>query len=115
MAGDARGEGAERFDDENEQDGLGAAEIAFHARGVGVDEQQRFPNGFDEIVGQEQEIEQKREQEGLAGFPFPDIREKPQDAPHRIALGAGRYRGRFGHGLSSPGIRTERRLRPYCG
>jgi hypothetical protein len=42
MPRDAGGEPAEAFDNENEQDGLGAAQVGFRLGRLGVDQQERF-------------------------------------------------------------------------
>lgn len=51
MPGHAGSEAAESFDDKDEQDGLGSAQVALHHGRVLVDEEKGIAQGFEDIVG----------------------------------------------------------------
>jgi len=75
MPGNPGGQPAEGLDDEDEQDRLGPAQIAFDWRGVLVDEEERLAQGLEDIVGEEEEEDVQGQEEGLGRLSLLDVGE----------------------------------------
>ena len=75
MPGNPGGQPAEGLDDEDEQDRLGSAQIAFDRRGILVDEEERLAQGLEDIVGEEEEEDVQGQEEGLGRLSLFDVGE----------------------------------------
>ena len=90
VAGDPGGQAAEGLDDEDEQDRLRSAQGALDDGGVLIDEQERFAQGLEDVIGEEQEEDVQGQEEGLGGFAMADVGEQPEELVAGIVA-------RFGH------------------
>ncbi len=78
MPGTFRGQGAERLDDEDEQDRLGRAEVGLD-RGFVSGQKDGVPDGLDEVIGQEQKENVEGQEKGLGRLSGHDDREKAEE------------------------------------